>query len=56
LKYQPLKEETLRKVGEITDTMWQTAVPAAHAYEIIPTAPLPKGIQNGSPANAIAKP
>ena len=56
LKYQPLKEETLRRVGEITDQMRQTAVPAAHAYEIIPTAPLPKGNQNGCPANAIAKP
>ncbi len=56
LKYQPLKQKTLREVGQLTDQMWQTAVPAVHAYEIIPTAPLPKGTQNRSPANAIAKP
>jgi len=52
LKYQPLKEETLRKVGEITDQMWQAAVPATHAYEIIPTASNP----NAGPANTKTKP
>jgi len=52
LKYHPLKEETLRKVGEITDQMWQAAVPATHAYEIIRTASNP----NGNPTNTTTKP
>lgn len=52
LKYQPVKAETLRKVGEITDQMWQAAVPADHAYEIIPSASIP----NGRPANTAVDP
>jgi lysophospholipase L1-like esterase len=52
LKFQPVKEETLRKVGEITDRMWQAAAPVVHAYEIIPAA----SNQDGIPANTKTTP
>jgi lysophospholipase L1-like esterase len=35
LKYQPLKQETLREVAELTDQMWQAAVPTQRLYEIV---------------------